>query len=121
VRPEMSDFAFSGRMCKVWAVHSGRPHSRGRRFVQCGHFMKKGEGIFRCGRPHLLMQKTSDFSKFMVCPHGQGGLSQCGQGERKVNFISILCGRLFTFVWRSAAKHDSLFTRLPLLSFSLVC
>jgi len=22
--------------------------------------------------------KTSDFSKFMVCPHGQEGLSQCG-------------------------------------------
>jgi len=22
--------------------------------------------------------KNKDFSKFMVCPHGQGGLSQCG-------------------------------------------
>jgi len=32
----------------------------------------------------LLVQKTSDFSKFMVYPHGQEGegtLSQCGQGE----------------------------------------
>jgi len=34
--------------------------------------------FFRCGRPHFLEKKTSDFSKFMVCPHGQGGLSQCG-------------------------------------------
>jgi len=37
-------------------------------------------GLFRCGRPHFLMQKTADFSKFYVCPHGQGGLTQCGQG-----------------------------------------
>jgi len=34
----------------------------------------KGE-FFRYGRPHFLMQKTSNFLKFMVCPHGQGGLS----------------------------------------------
>jgi len=38
----------------------------------------KGRGVFfRCGRPHFLVQITSDFLKFMVCPHGQGGLSQC--------------------------------------------
>jgi len=30
-------------------------------------------GIFRCGRPHFLVQKTSDFSKFMVCLHRQEG------------------------------------------------
>jgi len=24
------------------------------------------------GRPYFLVQKTSDFSKFKVCPHGQG-------------------------------------------------
>jgi len=30
-------------------------------------------GFFRCGRPHFLAQKISDFLKFMVCQHGQGG------------------------------------------------
>jgi len=27
---------------------------------------------FRCVRPHLLVLKIIDFSKFMVCLHGQG-------------------------------------------------
>jgi len=33
----------------------------------------------------LFSAKTSDFSKFMVCPHGQGGggLSQCGHFSDK--------------------------------------
>jgi len=31
----------------------------------------KDKGFFRCGRPHFLVQKTSDFSKFMVCLHGR--------------------------------------------------
>jgi len=50
----------------------------GRRFVRCRHFADKG--VFRCGSPHFLVQKASDFSKFTVCPHGQGEreLSQCG-------------------------------------------
>jgi len=41
-------------------------------------------------------QKTSDFSKFMVCSHGQGGLSQCGHffGQRVVNFFANFCGHL---------------------------
>jgi len=45
-------------------------------------FRTKGEGFFRCGRPHFLAQKTLDFLKFIVCPHGQGGgrSGQCGQG-----------------------------------------
>jgi len=30
-------------------------------------------GFFRCERLHLLVQKTLDISKFMVCPHGQEG------------------------------------------------
>jgi len=29
--------------------------------------------FFRCERPRFLAQKTPDFSKFMVCPHRQGG------------------------------------------------
>jgi len=36
------------------------------------------------------VQKTPDFLKFMVYPHGQKGLSQCGQ----IGKGSILCGRL---------------------------
>jgi len=52
-------------------------------FVQCGHFADKGgRGFFRCGRPHFLAQKNSNFSKFMLCPHGKGGVVQCGQGGR---------------------------------------
>jgi len=33
----------------------------------------------------LFGAKTSDFSKLMVCPHGQGRVDQ---------FFAILCGRL---------------------------
>jgi len=53
-------------------------------------------GFFRCGRPHILMQKTSDFSKFMVCPHGQGGRgfepvrTFCEQGDQ---FFAFMCRR----------------------------
>jgi len=41
-------------------------------------------------------KKTSDFSKFMVCPLGQGerGLSQCGQWGIGGQFFPILCGCL---------------------------
>jgi len=56
---------------QLGAVHKGR-HRQGEEVVQCGHFVDKGEGFFRCGRPHFLAQKTSDFSKCVVCPHGQG-------------------------------------------------
>jgi len=51
-----------------------RSNQGGRRFVQCGHFLDKWEGrFFRCGRSYFLAQKSSDFLKFMVCPHGQRG------------------------------------------------
>jgi len=53
--------------------------------------------FFRCGRPHFLVQITSDFSKYMVCLHGQGGLSQCGHfvDKRKgVNFLRF-CADVF--------------------------
>jgi len=36
-------------------------------------FGQRGRGFFKCGHPHVLVQKTTIFSKFMVCPHGQGG------------------------------------------------
>jgi len=29
--------------------------------------------FFRCGRPHILVTKTSDFSKFMACQHEKRG------------------------------------------------
>jgi len=35
-------------------------------------FGQRRKGFFRCGRPHFFGAKTSDFSKFIVCPHGQG-------------------------------------------------
>jgi len=40
---------------------------------------------------------TSDFSKYMVCPHGQGGGVEpvrtfCGEGKRG-SIFAILCGR----------------------------
>jgi len=44
---------------------------------------------------HFLIQKTSHFSKFMMCPHGQGGrrfepVRNRGRGP----LFAILCGRL---------------------------
>jgi len=66
-------------------------------FVQCGHFSDKGS-FFKCERPHFLVQKSSNFSKFMVCPHGQRELSQCGhfsdKGGERVNF-SRFCADVF--------------------------
>jgi len=37
--------------------------------------------FFRCGRPHGA--KNFRFSKFIVCPHGQGVLSRCGHFANK--------------------------------------
>jgi len=43
----------------------------------------------------LFGAKTSDFSKFILCPHGQGGWSQCGhfadKGKEGQCFV-ISCG-----------------------------
>jgi len=59
-------------------VHKRRPQSERRGFVQFGHFADKGgRGFFRCGRPYFLAQKPSNFSKFMVCSHGQGERGNC--------------------------------------------
>jgi len=75
-------------------VYKRRPQSGG--FVQCG----QGGGFFRYGRPHFLEQKTSEFSKFLVCPHGQEGgwasadiLRARGEGWG-VNFSRFCTGRL---------------------------
>jgi len=72
---------------------------RGKAVVQCGHFTDKG--VFRCRLPHFLMQKTSDFMKFMVGPHGLGGVQPvrtfCGREGGGVNFspfcVNVLYGR----------------------------
>jgi len=43
-------------------------------FVQCGHFAdKRGVGVLQLRTSALFGAKNSDFSKSMVCPHGQGG------------------------------------------------
>jgi len=75
-------------------VHKRRPQSG--RVCPLQKFCGQGE-FFRCGRPQFFVQKTKDFSKFMICPQGKGGLSQCrhfvdkGEGGQ---FFAILCGRL---------------------------
>jgi len=56
--------------------------------------------FFGCGRPNFLAQKTSEFSKFMVCQHGQGGrgLSQCEHFSDKgegVNFSRFCADVLY--------------------------
>jgi len=40
------------------------------------------------------MQKTSDFSKFMVCPHGQ-------EGEKGFESVRTFCGQ-----WRVSIFRD---------------
>jgi len=47
----------------------------------------------------LLAQKNFGFLKFMVCPHGPGGLSQCRYFSDKRGggqFFAVLCGRLLS-------------------------
>jgi len=89
-------------MMSLGAIHKRRPQSVG--FVQCGHFADKWDkGFFRCRCPNFLVQKTSDFSKFLVCQHRQGGLSKCGHFSDKeggkVNFVtSFMEGPLLKIV-----------------------
>jgi len=47
-------------LLRLGAVRKRRPQTRG--FVQCEYFADKKGGLFRCGRPHFLVQNTSDFS-----------------------------------------------------------
>jgi len=43
-------------------------------FISVVDIFRAREGeFFKCGLPHFLARKTSDFSKFMECSHGQGG------------------------------------------------
>jgi len=74
---------------------------RGQGLFQCRHFAEKGEWFFRSGRPHFLVQKTSDFSKIMVCPHEQRGWASSAdiffwtRGEKE----SIFRNFVRTFLW----------------------
>jgi len=96
----------------------------GEGFVQCGHFSDK-RGFFRCGRPHFLVQKTSDFLKFMVCPHGQGGkgLSQCGRFADKGGggqfWADVFYGRPLSALPKNTSKLANFFTQ-PFLSFVML-
>jgi len=59
----------------------------------------------------LFAQKTSDFSKFIVCPHGQGGLSQYGHFTNKEGqFVAILSGRLYGLHLRIIISIGRIFT-----------
>jgi len=72
------------------------------------------------------MQKTLDFSKFMVYPHGKGerGLSQCRHFVNKWQdlFFAILCGRLLCTV-PNKLNHGFLVLlfRSPWLNALLLC
>jgi len=57
-------------------VHKTRPQSRGRGFDQSGHFSDKGAGGSSDADVRTFWRKkTSDFSTFTACPHGQAGRS----------------------------------------------
>jgi len=62
------------------AVHKRRPQSG-------------GERVFKCKRPHFLVQKASEFSKFIVCPHGQEGVEPVRTRRKGLIFR--------VFVWTS--------------------
>jgi len=63
-----------------------------------GTFCGQGERVFfRCGRPQVFVQKTSDFLKFIVRPHGQGGRwglvsADILRTRRSGQFFAIFCG-----------------------------
>jgi len=69
---------------------------RSQGIVQCGYFAAREEGVLPMRTSIFLVQKLSGFSKFMMCPHGQGGFSQCGHFSDKGE------GSIFRdFVWTS--------------------
>jgi len=72
------------------AVHKRRTQSEGLSSAD------KGKRFFRCGCTHFMVQNISDFFKFMVRPHGQGG-EGWASADRGVNFtrlcVDVLDGR----------------------------
>jgi len=82
---------------KSGTVHKRHSQSGKRSIVQCKPFSDKGEGeVLQMRTSALLGAKNPDFSKFMVCPHGQGVGGQ---------FFAILSGRL---LWTAPCFFDFL-------------
>jgi len=71
------------------------------------------KGVLQMRTSQFLEQKASDFSKFIVCPHGQGGrrLSQCG------HFLDKGGSVFFDFVRTSFVDGPKLNYQHSFLSF----
>jgi len=101
--------------CNMWLsyVHKECPQSG--RICPERTFCRQGEGFFWCKRPHFLVQKLLDFSKLMVCPHGQGkrGMSQCGHFSDKGRgqFFSWLCVDVF-YGWPLIKLYSNLHNQI---------
>jgi len=71
---------------------------------------EQGEEVIQMWTPHFLAQKNSNFSKFMVCPHGQGRereLSQCGHfADKESQFFAVLTD-LYSFYDGHMKKETS--------------
>jgi len=63
-------YLFCSDFSKLVAVYKRRPQSG--ELSSADILRIRERGFFRSGYPYFLEQKLSDFSKFMVCPHGQG-------------------------------------------------
>jgi len=92
IRPWIFSIIFTIRLLLVesmksqlGAVHKRRSQSRKRGVCPVRTFCGQGGGGPSYWTFSLLAQKPSNFSKFVMCPHGQGGRGQ---------FFAILYGRL---------------------------
>jgi len=82
---------------QVGAVHKRRPQSG--EGGDCPVTFCGQGGVFKRERPHFLVQKTPDFSKFMVCPHGQRETGSKASVDilRTKGEGSIFCNFVWTF------------------------
>jgi len=99
ILPNLPKFnQFCSKKYLLGAVHKRRPQLGEEGGLSSADILRtRGRWFFRCGRPHFLAQKTSNFLKFMVYLHGQGGFSHCGHFSDKEEggqFFAILCGPL---------------------------
>jgi len=94
--------------CKGLSINEVRSQGGGLPMRTC---CGQGQGVFWCGGLHFLKQKTSDFSKFMVCPHRQGWreIDHCGQGKG-VNFLWL---RANVFYGPPPIWQNKLFLKKP--------
>jgi len=58
---------------------------------------QRGREFFRCSVHTFWCKKFRNFLKFMVCSHGQGGLSQCRHfaDKKGINFSRFCAGVLY--------------------------